>query len=181
MIVDFAAVIICFITNTPTPSGMYVLTVSRSPVVNRFRAPAEEMPAKIRLFQISVLSRFNNPVWEVSYTHLCAIVTREKLRQQQAIFGRYQQIHKTIEECDDIIWQTCQNRSAAEDQMFDNYSQALRGVETYVDSVNNWNVEIPVGYENAWTNGLDYAFSDSPRFDPNVPSTGNWQKMNPQR
>jgi hypothetical protein len=181
MIEDFTATITYFITNQPTMSGMYAQGISWSPVVCSFRAPAEEMPAKIRLFQISLLSRFNNPVWEVSYTRLCAIVTREQLRQQQAIFARYQQIHKTLEECNDIIWQTYQNRSAAQDRMFDNYSQALRGVDTYVDPVNNWNVEIPVGYENAWTNGTDYVFSDSPSFNPNVISTGNWQKMSPKR
>ncbi|MEN6311332.1 MAG: hypothetical protein ABFD80_07325, partial [Acidobacteriota bacterium] len=112
MVEDFTATITYFITALGTMSGTYAQNVSWSPVVNSFRAPAEEMPARIRLFQISVLSRFNNPVWRVSYTRLCAIVTREQLRQQQAIFARYQQIHKTLEECNDIIWQTYQNRSA---------------------------------------------------------------------
>ena len=181
MVEDFTATITYFITNTPTLSGMYAQSVSWSPVVCSFRAPAEEMPGKIRLFQISLYSRFNNPVWSVSYTRLCAIVTREKLRQQQAIFARYQQIHKTLEETNDIIWQTYQNRSAVQDRMFDSYSQAFRGVDTYVDPVNNWNVELPTGYENAWTNGTDYVFSDSANFNPNVISTGNWQQMTRKR
>jgi hypothetical protein len=181
MVEDFTATITYFITNMPTMSGMYAQSVSWTPSVCSFRAPAEEMPGKIRLFQISLYSRFNNPVWSVSYTRLCAIVTREKLRQQQAIFARYQQIHKTLEETNDIIWQTYQNRSAAQDRMFDSYSQAYRGVDTYVDPVNNWNVELPTGYENAWTNGTDYMFSDSPSFNPNVGSTGNWQQMTRKR
>ena len=181
MVEDFTATVTYFITNTPTMSGMYAQNVSWSPVVCSFRAPADEMPAKIRLFQISLLSRFNNPVWNVSYTRLCAIVTREKLRQQQAIFARYQQIHKTLEETNDIIWQTYENRSAAQDRMFDNYSQALRGVDTYVDPVNNWNVELPTGYDNAWTNGTDYVFSDSSSFNPNLGSTQNWQQMTRKR
>ncbi|MEN6310358.1 MAG: hypothetical protein ABFD80_02335, partial [Acidobacteriota bacterium] len=67
------------------------------------------------------------------------------------------------------------------DRMFDNYIQGVRGVETYVDPVNNRNVDLPVGYENAWTNGLDYVFSASPSFDPNALSTGNWQRMSPKR
>ncbi len=65
--------------------------------------------------------------------------------------------------------------------MFDSYSQAYRGVDTYVDPVNNWNVQLPTGYDNAWTNGSDYVFSDSPSFNPNVISTGNWQQMTRKR
>jgi hypothetical protein len=126
-------------------------------------------------------SRSDNPVWTVAYTRLCALVTREKLRQQQAIFARYQQIHQTLEECNDIIWQTFRNKSAAEDRMYQSYSEALRGVDTYVDPVNNVNVELPTGYANAWTNGTDYVFSDSANFNPNILSTGNWQRMTPRR
>jgi len=181
IIEDFGVIVTYYITNSPTLSGMVVPSVSWSPTVVSFRCPAEEMPAKIRTFQIALMSRFDNPVWQVSYTRLCALVTREKLRQQQAIFARYQQIHKTLEECNDIIWQTYQNKSAAQDRMFDSYSQALRGVDTYVDPVNNWNVELPTGYDNAWTNGSDYVFSDSAGFDPNTLSSGNWQKMTRKR
>jgi len=181
VIEDFTATINYFITNQPSLSGMYFQNVSWTPSVSSFRAPADEMPAKIRLFQISLYSRFDNPVWNVSYTRLCAIVTREQLRQQQAIFARYQQIHKTLEETNDIIWQTYQNKSAAEDRMFDGYIQSLRGVETYVDPVNNRNVDLPTGYDNAWTNGTDYIFSDSPNFNPNLHSSQNWQQMTRKR
>jgi hypothetical protein len=178
MVEDFTAVINYFIATMPTITpGAYAQSVTWTPSVYSFRAPAEQMPVKIRQLQISLFSRYNNPVWAVSYTRLCAIVTREQLRQQQAIFARYQQIHKTLEECNDIIWQTYQNRSAAQDRMFDHYSQALRGVDRYVDPINNWNIDIPTGYDNVWTNGMDYVFSDSPSFNPNVISTGNWQKM----
>jgi hypothetical protein len=176
VIEDFTATLSYFVTNMPT-MGTYLQEVNWSASVTSFRAPAEEMPAKVRMFQIAVYSRQDNPVFNVSYTRLAAIVTREKLRQQQAIFARFQQIHKTLEETNDIIWQTYENRSASYDRMFDNYSQAYRGVDTYVDPVNNWNIELPTGYDNAWTNGSDYVFSESPSYNPNIGSTGNWQQM----
>jgi hypothetical protein len=178
---DFTCTINYFITNMPTLSGMYSQNVSWTPTVTSFRAPAEEMPDKIRLFQISIYSRYDNPVFNVSFTRLCALITRENLRQQQAIFARYQQIRQTLQETNDIIWETYKNRSAAQDRMFENYSQALRGVETYVDPVNNWNVELPTGYSNAWTNGTDYAFSESPSFNPNTVLSGDWRQMGKKR
>jgi hypothetical protein len=180
IIEDFTANIGYFITNMPV-MGMYVQEVNWWASVSSFRAPAEDMPSKVRMFQIAVYSRFDNPVFNVSYTRLAALVTREQLRQQQAIFARFQQIRKTLEETNDIIWQTYQNRSASYDRMFDNYSQAYRGVDTYVDPVNNWNIELPTGYDNAWTNGNEYIFSDSPSYNPNISSTGNWTQMTRKR
>jgi hypothetical protein len=182
VIEDFTATLNYFIANMPTMSGMYVPDISWSASVTSFRAPAAEMPSKVRMFQISIYSRYDNPAFNVGYTRMCAIITREKLRQQQAIFARYQQIRQTLAECDDIIMQVYQNRSASFDRMFDNYSQALRGVDTYVDPVNNWNIELPTGYGNAWTNGTDYVFSDSPSYNPNIGGPGgNWTQMNRKR
>jgi len=178
---DFTAIISYFIVNMPTMSGMYIQTVSWTPMIFSFRAPVEDMPNKIRLFQFSIYSRYDNPVFNVSFTRLCAIITREQLRQQQAIFARYQQIRKTLQETNDIIWETYQNRSASQDRMFEKYTEALRGVDTYVDPVNNWNVSLPTGYDNAWTNGTDYVFSDSPSFNPNAALGGSWQQMNKKR
>ncbi len=174
---EFVATVNYNISILPTMSGMNAQSVGWTPVVLSIRAPAEEMAAKTRLFQISLISCRPNPVWNVSYTRLCAIVTRDKLRRQQEIFARYQQIRKTLQECDDIIMQTYENRSASQDRMFDKYTQVNRGVETYIDPVNNLNVNIPTGYDNVWTNGLDYVFTDSPSFNPNSIAAGNWQQM----
>lgn len=181
IIEDFTASISYMIVNMPTMTGMYIQTVTWGPSVFSFRAPAEEMPEKIQLFQISMYSRFDNPAFNVSYIRLCAVITRENLRQQQAIFARYQQIRQTLQETSDIIWQTYQNRSASQDRIFERYSEALRGVDTYIDPVNNWNVQLPTGYNNAWTNGTDYVFSDSPSFNPGAVFGGSWQQMNRKR
>jgi hypothetical protein len=178
---DFTVTVNYFIANMLTMSGTYLPDISWSASVISFRAPAEEMAAKVRMFQIALYSRYDNPSFNVGYTRLCAVITREKLRQQQAIFARYQQIRQTLSECDDIIMQVYQNKSASFDRMFDNYSQASRGVDTYVDPVNNWNIELPTGYDNAWTNGSDYVFSDSPSYNPNVSTGGNWTQMTRRR
>ncbi|MBZ5547093.1 MAG: hypothetical protein LAO22_03885 [Acidobacteriia bacterium] len=173
---DFTAVVDYLIITTSSLYGP-VQSVDWTPVVSSFRAPAEDFDRNITAYKIVVASRQDNPRWGVEHVRLLATVTREQLRQQEAIFQRMQQIHKTLTEIDDMIYEGYQRRSAAYDHMFDNYIQGLRGVDTYRDPVNNYRVEIPVGYENAWTNGTDYVFSDSPSFDPNVSSNQNWHKM----
>ena len=177
---DFTCSISYIIAYTPTMYGQVAL-ITWVPQVESFRAPSEEMASKVRLFQIMIFSRAENPLWGVNYTRLAAVITREQLRQQQAIFARLQQIRQTMNEVDDIITQTYQNRSAAQDRMFEKYTQAYRGVDTYIDPGSNRAVELPSGYGNVWTNGSEYILSDSPGYNPNVGSNVVWQEMNRKR
>ncbi|MGC2195841.1 MAG: hypothetical protein WA628_14285 [Terriglobales bacterium] len=173
---DVTATIDYFISTTGSLYGT-VQSVSWMPNVISFRAPAEEFDQRAPAYKIVMSTYWDNPRWSVEYTRLSATVTRDQLRQQQAIFNRMQQIHRTQEEISDMIYEGYQRRSAASDHIFDNYIQSLRGVETYADPVNHFNVELPTGYENAWTNGSDYVLSDSSSFDPNLGSTQNWHRM----
>ena len=181
MLEDVTVTIDYFLTAMSSMLSGSVQTISWSVNVVSFRAPAEEFDQRAPVYKIVLATRWDNPRWNLDCTRLMAVVTREQLRQQEAIFARMQQIHRTLEETSDMAFEGYQRRSAAYDRIFDNYSQGLRGVETYSDPVNNWKVEVPTGYENAWTNGNEYIFSDSANFNPNVGSNLNWQKMSRQR
>lgn len=76
-----------------------------------------------------------------------------------------------------MTWQAYQNRSAAQDRMFDNYTQAFRGVATYIDPNTNRGVQLPSGYDNVWTNGSEYILSHIPGYNPNTGSSQIWQPM----
>lgn len=182
MVEDFTCTISYIIAYSATMYGQSAL-VNWVAQVESFRAPADEMAGKIRLFQTMIFSRVDNPVWTVNNIRLAAVINREQLRHQQAIFARLQQIRQTQSEISDMIWDTYQNRSKAQDRMFESYSQAFRGVETYVDPVNSRNVELPSGFGNVWTNGSDYILSDSPGYNPNSAGAGGgvWTQMNPKR
>ena len=126
-------------------------------------------------------SRKDNPVWGENVLKLSAMITRDQLRHQQAIFNRMQQLSRTQSEIGDMIMDSYQKRNQAYDRIFDNYSQAIRGVDSYTDPINNWKVELPTGYDNAWTNGSDYVITEDPGFNPNIGSTQDWQRMTRQR
>jgi len=182
MVEEFICSVSYIITYTATMYGSVSL-VNWVAQVESFRAPADEMTSKIRLFQTMIFSRVDNPVWSVNNIRLAAVISREQLRHQQGIFARLRQIRETQSEISDIISQTYQNKSQAQDRMFDNYTQALRGVETYLDPVNSRNVELPSGFGNVWTNGSDYILSDSSGYNPNVAGAGGgtWTQMNRKR
>ena len=104
-------------------------------------------------------------------------VTRNQLRQQQAVFQQMQQIRRSQSEVSDMIHEGYQRRSAAMDRVFDKYSESIRGVDTYRDPVNDREVQLPNGMRNAWTNGSEYIFSDEAGYNPNIGSNQNWQQM----
>lgn len=173
---DFQAGIVYNIGYVVSMYGQ-LATITWTPIVTCFRAPSEEMADKVRLFQIMLYSKADNPLFTVNFTQLSAVITREQLLHQQAIYARLQQIRQTMTEVSDMTWQAYQNRSAAQDRAFENYTQAYRGVATYIDPNTNRGVELPSGYGNVWTNGSEYILSDAPGYNPNTGSSRIWQPM----
>jgi hypothetical protein len=53
----------------------------------------------------------------------------------------------------------------------------MRGVESYATPGGS-SVELPGGYEHAWTNGLgEYVVTDSRFLNPNDFASGNWERL----
>lgn len=154
-----------------------VTAISWMPQVKSFKAPAQAMAAMAPLFKVMIDTYQENPAWALAGTRLSATITRNQLRHQQAIFDQMQQIRRTQQEVSDMIVEGYQRRSAAQDRIFDKYSEALRGVDSYRDPVNNWEVQLPTGMRNAWTNGSDYVFNESSDFNPNIGSNQNWERL----
>lgn len=181
-IVEDATVAVNYVISyLPTMYGGIALGITWIPSVTSFKAPADKFDDRIRIFKIVADSRKDNPVWAENCIKLAATVTRDQLRHQRAIFNRMQQISKTRSEISDMIVDSYQKRSEAYDRIFDNYSEAIRGVDSYLDPIKDRKIELPTGYDNAWTNGSDYIISDDAGFNPNVGSTQNWERMKLQR
>ncbi len=179
MIEDVTVVIVYFIAYMPSMYGTVPATTWMAAPTS-FRAPAAEMDQRLETFRAIAASRLDNAVWHEHIMKLAAVITREQLRQQQAIFDRLNQIRQTQSETSDMLFESWQKRSAAYDRIFDNYSQSLRGVETYSDPVSSRQVELPTGYRHAWSNGSDYVLSDDAGFNPNSGSSQTWTEIHPQ-
>jgi hypothetical protein len=181
IIEDVTASISYMIAYMPSMYGGSVTGITWIPIITTFKAPADEIDEKIKIFKIITDSRKDNPVWAENCLKLAATVTRDQLRNQRAIFDRMRQAGRTQSEIGDMIMDSYQKRNEAYDRIFDNYSEAIRGVDSYVDPINDWKVELPTGYNNAWTDGSDYVFSEDPGFNPNIGSNRNWRQMSRQR
>ena len=80
------------------------------------------------------------------------------------------------------IRQTYQHQQAVQDRAAQQFSQAIRGVETYVHPSTGTRVELTGGYENAWINNRgEYLLSDSPGFNPAIALQENWTQLKKSR
>ena len=78
----------------------------------------------------------------------------------------------------DELWDRWSRRQDTMDRAADQCSQALRGVDSYVDPSSGRSTELPGGYGQAWTNGLgEYIVSDDPTYDPNLTTNASWTPM----
>lgn len=64
------------------------------------------------------------------------------------------------------------------DRLATSWSQTIRGVDEYYNPIEERPVELPGGYNYAWTNSLGkYTVTESPSFGPNIGSNLTWQLM----
>lgn len=143
-----------------------------------FKAEKGKLDASSKVFQTMVNSFRMNPQWFNKYSQLTEYLIRNQIQQIQRIGEVSRIVSQTSNEISDMIMETYENRQAVYDKISTNFSQAIRGVDEYYDPIAEQPVELPIGYDRAWTNSLgEYILSDDYSFDPNAGSNRNWQQM----
>jgi hypothetical protein len=77
-----------------------------------------------------------------------------------------------------MIMDSYNQRQDTLDRLSTQFSQTIRGVDEYRDPFEGQGVELPGGYDHAWSNALgEYILTDDPSFDPKIGSNLNWEVM----
>jgi hypothetical protein len=139
------------------------------------RAPAGELDANGRLFAAIVGSIRKNQRYLAALEEVFANVGRAQIegaRQRSAIWTRH--AHETNE----LITRGYEAQQAVQDRLARSYSEASRGVETFVDPRTSEPVDLAGGYERAWVNARgEYLLSSEPGFDPGVALQEEWTEL----
>ena len=91
-------------------------------------------------------------------------------------------ISRSNDAFDDALARSWKTRQQAEDRASREFSEYIRGTENYSDPVNGSSVELPGGYDHAWTNALgEYVLSNDAGYDPNRHSSTDWVAIEPAR
>lgn len=81
-----------------------------------------------------------------------SIQTQGAMTRQQNAIRASQNISRTLSETSDIVNSGCRERSERMDRMYDKYSQAVRGVDTYTDSYGQ-RYEADICYDHVYRYG----------------------------
>lgn len=143
-----------------------------------FKAEKGKLDASSKLFQTMVRSFQLNPQWFNKYSQLTEYLIQNQIKRIQNIGQISRIVSQTNNEISDMIMKGYESRQAVYDRLSTNFSQTIRGVDEYHDPIKETPIELPIGYNRAWTNGLgEYVLSDDYSFDPNIGSNQNWEQM----
>jgi len=153
-----------------------------------FRASAGHLDAVGQACMASIKSFQINPQWLqacqaesrriMQMRQMMARAMAQMAASQRQAIQQLGQVSQSISDAGDSIMDGYFERSAAYDRMGEMASEAIRGVDSYVDPTSDFSPELPGGYDHAWSNGQgEYIVSNDHLFDPNQGSTLNWQQM----
>lgn len=159
-------------------SGNINYTVWTADYQFSFMAPKGTLDRASKVLQSVFYSFKINPGWLNKYMQVIQYLTQNQIKKIQNMRQISSIISRTSNEINSIITDTVHQRQKTYDNMYDKFSQYIRGVEEYYDPYQKKPVELPNGYYSTWTNSLgEYVLSDDPTYDPNIGSSMEWQKM----
>jgi hypothetical protein len=143
-----------------------------------FRAQSGQLDGLSDVFMAIVRSYRLNPQWYARYLQVSQYMIQNQIQQIHHVGQLSQIISRTSDEIGDMMMDAYNQRQQTLDRLSDQFSQAIRGVDEYYDASMEQSVELPGGYDYAWSNGLDeYVLTNDANFDPNLGSTVNWESM----
>ncbi|MCB9385118.1 MAG: hypothetical protein H6509_10910 [Bryobacterales bacterium] len=148
-----------------------------------FRAPRGQLDANQALFGTMIASIRVNPQWQQAINN-----TFRKIAQINAQGARDRArsaaetsriIAQTGDEIREMSAQSWRRQQDSQDRVANQWSQTMRGVETYTDPGTGSSWELESGYNRVWkTSGDEFLLTNDVNFDPNVslPDT-SWTQM----
>jgi hypothetical protein len=175
---DFFGVVEVSQQMMPTMMGMAENIFWMADYLFSFRAQAGQIDGLSDVFMAIVRSYRLNPQWYARYMQVSQYMIQNQIQQIHNIGQLSQIISQTSDTISDMMMDSFNQRQQTLDRLSGQFSQAIRGVDEYYDASIQQPVELPGGYDHAWSNGSDeYILTNDANFDPNLGSTVNWNAM----
>jgi hypothetical protein len=137
------------------------------------RAPAGKLDKK--LIATIVASTRTDARWANAVGQVLLNIGNTQLK---GAMDRQKIWHDAQQQISATITATYQHQQAVQDRAAAQFSQTIRGVETYVNPSTGTSVELTGGYNTAWVNNRgEYLLSDSPGFNPAVAFQEGWTEL----
>ena len=121
-----------------------------------------------------------NMQWFNQYAQLVQALVDAKLREIRAVGEFSRALSRASDQISDERRRHWEDTNRSQDRIDREWSEYIRGTETYQDPVRGEPVELPSGQNHAWVSrGGEYFLTDNPNFNPNLELDGTWVEMKP--
>jgi hypothetical protein len=143
-----------------------------------YKAEKGRLEPASRIFETITYSFQTNKYWYNKYVQLVEFLIKNQIQRIQNIGEFSRRLSQISDEIREDNLKSWYDRQAVGDRIAEDFSQYMRGVDEYYDPIEGKPVELPAGYDNAWTNANgEYIISDNPDYNPNIGSNLNWEQM----
>ena len=147
-----------------------------------FRAEKERIESLQPLLQAMVASMRIELAWYAGYVQVFQLWQQGQMQAIRDAGELSRQISRNNDAMIASLRSSFAERQRAQDRVSREFSESIRGVETYEHPFEQRPVELPSGYTDAWVNVRgEYLLSNTAGFDPNVGDTVEWRRMEAQR
>lgn len=174
----------------PMCEDVYVtLVVSRSAIMPgsvlwslehqySFRAEEDRIESLQPLLQAMVASVRIELAWYAGYMQVFQLWQQGQMQAIRDAGELSKQISRNNDAMIASLRSSWEERQRSQDRVSQQFSESIRGVETYEHPFEQRPVELPAGYGEAWVNVRgEYLLSNTSGFDPNVGDTVEWRRM----
>jgi hypothetical protein len=146
--------------------------------VGSFRAEKGNLDGNAKIFQAISDSVTLNLKWFNTYIQVIEYLIKMQIQHIQSMGQLGSIIAQTGSEIRQENLDLYNQREAMNDRISTQFSEYVRGVDSYYNPLEGKNVEIPNTYDNVWVNGNgEYVLSDNPNYNPNIGGNQNFQRL----
>lgn len=137
-----------------------------------------EFERKAPIFHAIACSTRVDLKWFNALTQLRQIMQQSLKDRSDAVMRISRYLTQVNNEVSDMIRSSYEQRQQSLDRVNRQFDEYVRGVNSYQSPLETYPVQLPAGYDYAWTRGNgEYILSNDPGYNPNGSMAGDWQPM----
>jgi hypothetical protein len=158
--------------------GTFYNTIWYVDYIFSFKAEKGKLESHTNVFQTITSSFKLNPQWYAKYSHVIEYMAQQQIRQIQSVGEFSRMLSRMSDQLSSEQLQQFESRGEVYDKVSEKFSDNTLGIDRYFDPHEGKQVELPSGYNHAWSNNNgEYIMTDNPNFNPNEGSNLHWEPL----
>lgn len=162
-------------------TGMYGTTYNTIWYIDyifSFKAEKAKLESNTQVFQTITSSFKLNPRWYAKYSNVIEYLAQQQITRIKSIGEFSRMLSRMSDQISNEKMQQFESRGDVYDKVAQKFSDNTLGIDRYFDPHEGREVELPSGYNHAWSNNNgEYIVTDNPNFNPNVGSNLDWRPL----